>query len=102
MRIKMIRALASSVGAGNSILGSGFYECGSKEKEQESERYLAWICMIRALASSVGAGNSILGSEFYECGSKEQESEVPGMNLHDPRPGLLGGGGELDLRIRIL
>ncbi len=40
---------------GNSILGSGFfYECVSKEKEQESGRYLAWICMIRALASSVG------------------------------------------------
>jgi hypothetical protein len=71
----MIRALASSVGgAGNSILGSGFYEWGSKEREQESGRYLAWICMIRALASSVGGGELDLRSGFfYECGSKEKE-----------------------------
>jgi hypothetical protein len=34
---------------------------------------------------------------------RKRKRAVPGMDLHDPRPGLLGGGGgELDLGIRIL
>jgi hypothetical protein len=31
---------------------------------------------------------------------KKKKRAVPGMDLHDPRPGLLGGGGELDLSVQ--